>query len=87
VTGAKEWYAVVFTARQAQAPESKKAAALLCVTVTASNEGKSERKGSHEASLCECLPVSYNGAQGQATHMQLLSFFSRTAKAKGARKQ
>ena len=48
VTGAKEWYAVVFTARQAQAPESKKAAALLCVTVTASNEGKSERKGSKE---------------------------------------
>jgi len=57
------------------------------VTASSSNKGKSERKGSHEASLCECLPVSYNGAQGQATHMQLLSFFSRTAKAKGARKQ
>jgi hypothetical protein len=66
VTGAKEWYAVVFTARQAQAPESKKAAALLCVTVTASNEGKSERKGSHEASLC-VLTLFTNGAQGQAT--------------------
>jgi hypothetical protein len=57
VTGTKEWYAVVFTARQAQAPESKKAAALLCVTVTASNEGKSERKGSHEASLWSSVCV------------------------------
>ena len=57
VTGAKEWYAVVFTARQAQAPESKKAAALLCVTVTASNEGKSERKGSHEAWLWSSVCV------------------------------
>jgi hypothetical protein len=50
-TGAKEWYAVVLTARQAQAPLVKRASV---VTVTAGNNvGKSEGEGKHEAaSLC-----------------------------------
>ena len=50
VTVAKEWYAVVFTARQAPAPRGQ-SCERASVTVTASNEGKSERKGSHEAWL------------------------------------
>jgi hypothetical protein len=89
VTGAKEWYAVVFTGRQAQAPESKKAAALLCVTVTASNEGKSERKGSHEASLwssvCVCvLTLFTNGAQSRPCAHATAELLFTTSQSKGS---
>ena len=75
MTGAKEWYAATlsfFTARQAPAPRGQ-SCERASVTVTASNEGKSERKGSHEAWLwcgvCVCvLTVSTNGTTyGQAT--------------------
>lgn len=88
MTGAKEWYAVVFTARQAQAPESKKAAALLCVTVTASNEGKSERKGSHEASLwCQLvcvLTLFTNGAQSRPCAHATAELLFTTSQSKGS---
>ena len=77
VTVAKEWYAVVFTARQAPAPRGQ-SCERASVTVTASNEGRSERKGSHEASLwfvCVywlCLPTALLKARPHAAAELLL---------------
>ena len=49
----KERYAVVLTARQAQAPVRERGREReRVVTVTASCEGKSKLQGKHEASLC-----------------------------------
>jgi len=89
VTGAKEWYAATLklsfvTARQAPAPRGQWRVESASVTVTASNEGKSERKGSHEASLwcgvcvdyCMCLPTALPQARPHATAELLLRLLS-----------